>query len=433
MGIQKYRKVTSLFMISLLTFSLVALNGCGAKATSGPGTGTEPKAQKDYILIGRVNPTTGPLAGFGDGTPMVEEKAIEQINKDGGIFISEYGKKIPIKVIAVDSESNPTKASEAATKLVLQDKVDILMAAHTPDTTVPVSAVAERYKIPCITVDTPVDVWLTGGPYNWTFHTGFKVDSLNSVFMDMWDSVSSNKKVGFLFGSDPDGAYISKTLKPQAEARGYTVVDPGRFPQGTKDYTTTIKQLQQAGVDIVTGNMITPDFATAWKQMNQQGFIPKIMTMGKAPLFPADVASFGNDLGNGVTTEVWWTENHPYKSSLTGQSSSELAKMWTDATKKQPSAVLGYKHAAIEVAVDALKRAQSLDKNKLRDAIKATNLDTVIGHIQYNEQNFSEAKLVGGQWVKGKTWPWELNIISNKQVPTVPLAKDPLFFMPGSK
>ena len=429
MGKSKMGKVMSLLLVILLVFG-VTVSGCAKPATTAPA---DQKEEKEFILIGRVNPTTGPLAGFGAGTPTVEEMAIEKVNADGGIYIKEYDKKIPLKLIAVDSESNPTKASEAATKLVLQDKVDILITAHTPDTTVPVSAVAERYQIPTISVDSPVDVWLTGGPYTWVFHTGFVVDSLNSVFMDMWDLVDTNKKVGFLYGSDPDGSYISEVIKPMAAERGYTCVDPGRFPQGTKDYTTIINQLKNEGVDIVTGNMITPDFATAWQQMHQQGFVPKVMTMGKAPLFPTDVASFGNDLGEGVTTEVWWSENHPYKSSLTGHSAMELAQWWTDTTQKQPSAVLGFKHAAIEITIDALKRAETLDKDKLREAIKATNLDTIIGHIEYNDENYCESMLVGGQWTKGETWDWELNIISKKQAPEVPLSEEPMFFVPGSE
>lgn len=426
----KRKKVMALILVALFLGTLM-LSGCSQSTPTT--TPNDQKEEKEFILIGRVNPTTGPLAGFGEGTPTVEEMAIEKINADGGIYIKEYDKKIPLKLIAVDSESNPTKASEAATKLVLQDKVDLLITAHTPDTTVPVSAVAERYQIPTISVDSPVDVWLTGGPYTWVFHTGFVVESLNSVFLDMWDLVDTNKKVGFLFGSDPDGSYISGVIKEQAEARGYTCIDPGRFPQGTKDYTTIINQFKKEGVDIVTGNMITPDFATAWQQMHQQGFVPKVMTMGKAPLFPTDVASFGNDLGEGVTTEVWWSENHPYTSSLTGQSAMELANWWTETTDKQPSAVLGFKHAAIEIAVDALTRAQTLDKEQLRDAIKATNLDTIIGHIQYNDENYSESMLVGGQWTKGDTWDWEMNIISNKQAPEVPLADDKMFFVPGSE
>ncbi|HEY3371310.1 MAG TPA: hypothetical protein VGK10_10705, partial [Prolixibacteraceae bacterium] len=121
------------------------------------------------------------------------------------------------------------------------------------------------------------------------------------------------------------------------------------------------------------------------------------------------------------------------KSSLTGQTSLELGKMWTDMTSKQPMATLGYKHASMEILVDVLKRAQSLDHDKIREAIKATNIDTVVGHIQYNDQNLAETMVTGGQWVKGQTWPWELNIISNKKMPIVPLSGPAISLIPGAK
>ena len=421
----KLVKATAVVLALLMVGALMLIAGCGSSQPAKPA--------KDFILIGRVNPTTGPLAAFGNGTPFVEEKAIEAINKDGGIFIAEYNKKIPLKLIVVDSESNPTKAAEAANKLVLQDKVDMLVVEHTPDTVNPVAAAAERHKIPCISLDAPVDSWLSGGPYTWSFHAFWTVASYDDVYLDMFDQVATNKKVGFLFGNDPDGIAISKDMTERAKARGYTVFDPGRFPADTKDFTSMINQFKQQGVDIVVANLIPPDFANFWKQTHQQGFIPKVMGIGKACLFPADVAAIGGDLGVGLITEVWWTPQFPYKSSLTGQSGADLAKMWIDAQKTQPAATLGYKHASMEIVVDVLKRAQSLDREKIRAAIKATNIDTMVGHIQYNDKNFAETMLTGGQWVKGKTWPWELNIISNKKAPQVPLSADKMFLVPDSK
>ncbi len=73
-------------------------------------------AQRDYILIGHPNPSTGPLAGFGEASPWADKKAIDAINKDGGLFIKEYGKKVPVQLKMVDTESNPTKAAELASK-----------------------------------------------------------------------------------------------------------------------------------------------------------------------------------------------------------------------------------------------------------------------------------------------------------------------------
>ena len=74
--------------------------------------------------------------------------------------------------------------------------------------------------------------------------------------------------------------------------------------------------------------MIPPDFATFWSQAAQQGFKPKIVTIGKALLFPSVINSLGAR-GNGLTVGIWWSPNHPFKSGLTGQSAQQLADAYT--------------------------------------------------------------------------------------------------------
>jgi len=413
-----------------------SLAGCGQKQQAGGGAGgaAQPPAapQRDYILIGRPNPTTGPLAGFGEATPWAEERALAAINKDGGIFIQEYGKKLPVKIKVVDTESNPTKAAEVAAKLILEDKVDLMVVLHTPDTVNPVSAMCERYQVPCIALDAPVEAWLTGGPYNWTYHAFWTVETIADLFTGMWDEIAdkTNKVVGGLWPNDPDGKTWSEIITRKAQAKGYKVIDPGRFPFNTKDFTSMINLFRREKVEILTVNMIAPDFATAWRQFHQQGFIPKVASVGKACLFPTDVAALGGDLPLGITTEVWWTPYHPFKSSLTGESAQELCDAWTKETGKQWSAPLGFKYAALEIAADVLKRAQSLDKNKIRAALAEIQLTTMVGPIKYNEQHYSETPVVGGQWVKGEKWPWELRIVYNKLYPQIPKTGELIFPIP---
>ena len=88
-------------------------------------------AKRDFILIGHPNPSTGPLAGFGEASPWADNKAVEAINKQGGIYIKEYGKKVPVKLKLIDTESDPTKAGERASRLILRDKVDLMVVMHT--------------------------------------------------------------------------------------------------------------------------------------------------------------------------------------------------------------------------------------------------------------------------------------------------------------
>ncbi len=429
---REFLKVAGLVGIgSGVTYLLSCASAATPQPQASPGTSSAP--QRDYILVGRPNPTTGPIAGFGEATPWAEERALQAINKDGGIFIQEYGKKLPVKIKVVDTESDPTKAAEVASKLILEDKVDLMVALHTPATVNPVSAMCERYQVPCIALDAPVEAWLTGGPYQWTYLAFWTTEQVADVFVGIWDMVAdkTNKVIGGLFANDADGKTFAEAIMKRLPAKGYKMVDPGRIPPNTRDFTAVINQFRQENVEIVTGNLIPPDFATAWRQFHQQGFIPKVVTIGRAILFPSDVNALGGNLPMGLTTEVWWSPYHPFKSSLTNETAKDLADAWTKETGKQWTAPLGYKYAAMEIVADVLRRAQTLDRNKLREAIANTKLDTMVGPIKYNDRHYSETPVVGGQWVKGQQWPWELRIVYNQTYPQIPKTGDLVFPVPS--
>ena len=70
--------------------------------------------KRDYILIGQCNPSSGPLSGFGESAQWADDRVLAEINKDGGIFIKEAGKKLPVRIKLMDTESDPTKAADVA-------------------------------------------------------------------------------------------------------------------------------------------------------------------------------------------------------------------------------------------------------------------------------------------------------------------------------
>lgn len=378
-------------------------------------------ASRDHVLIGRPNPTTGPLASFGEGTPWADEKALAEINKDGGVFIKELGKKVPLKVKILDTESNPNKAGEIASRLIVKDKVDMMLFYHTPDTVNPVSAICERYQMPGVSLDSPLEPWLEGGPYKYVFHAFWSVEQdIVPAYTGMWESMPTNKKVGILMANDPDGVSWSAVFKKVLDEKGYKWVDLGRFPYGLQDFSPFINGWKKEKVEILLGNLIPPDFVTAWRQCRRLGFVPKICTIGKAILFPSAVKALGGDLPMGLTTEVWWSPHHPFKSSLDGTTAEQLCADWMKATGKEWLQPLGYKYAGYEIVADVLRRAQSLDKETLIKAISDTDMDTIVGHIKYNDQNYSRTPLVGGQWVKGQKFPWDLKIVYNEQHKNIP-------------
>ncbi len=394
----------------------------GAAATLSPIATPARAAARDHILIGRPNPSTGPVAAFGEGTPWVDDRALAEINRDGGIYIKEVGKKLPLKVKVVDTGSDPTQAAEMASRLILNDKIDLMLVCHTPATVNPVTNMCERHQMPCIALDNPIEMWLADGPYRWSFLAFWLVEEDGfPAYMGMWEQLETNKVVGILAGNDTDGlsfAQISKKLLPP---KGYKVIDPGRFPLGTQDFTSVIDTLKKADAQILFGNLVPSDFATVWRQCQRIGFKPRIATIARSTLFPKALEAIGGSLPEGLSTEIWWSPNHPFKSSLAGYGARKLCDDWSAASGKQWSPTLGFKYAGYEIAVDALRRAQTLDKEKLREAIASTDMDSIVGHIKYGEKNYARTPLVAGQWVKGEKFLWDLKICyqgNHKNIPT---------------
>lgn len=382
----------------------------------------------DVVKIGYVSPQTGPLAPFGEADKWVIEQ-MKVAFKDG---ITIAGKKHEVQIILKDSQSNPNRAGEVANDLILKDKVSLLLTAGTPETSNPVSDVAELNEIPCISSVVPWQPWFFGRKgdpakgFNWTYHIFWGLEDVIANFTNGWKSVQTNKKVGGLFPNDGDGnAWGDKELgfpKPLSQM-GFTLTDPGRFQNGTQDFSAQIAAFKKEGVEIVTGVVIPPDAKTFLTQAKQQGFKPKVITLGKALLFPGAIEALG-DLGDGLSTEVWWSPSHPFTSSLTKQSAKSLAESYESSTKKQWTQPIGFAHALFEVASDALKRSKSLKAADVRDAVAASKLKTVVGDVAWGGQgpfkNVSKTPLVLGQWNKGKKYKYELSIVNNETAKNIP-------------
>lgn len=381
------------------------------------------------IKIGFISPLTGPLAGFGAADKFVVAGINDAIK--GSITIA--GKVHPLEIIVKDCQSNPNRAAEVASELILKNKVDLMLVAHTPEVCNPVSDQCELNEVPCISTVAPWQSWYftRGGKpdkgFDWTYHFFWGLEDLISVFSNMWKDVPTNKVVGLLLANDGDGnawGDAQRGLPPVLKQKGYTIVDPGRYQNLQADFSAQISAFKKAGVEIVAGVPLPPDFKNFWTQAKQQGFKPKVVSVGKALAFPSSVEALG-DAGYGLTQECWWSPNRPFKSSISGQTAQQFADAYEAATLKQWAQPLGFAHALFEVGIDVLKRTVDINKKEsIRDAILATKLQTVVGNISWSGgpvKNVAKTPLVGGQWVRGKKRKFDLAVVNNETAPSIPV------------
>ena len=407
--------------------------GAGAVgAVAAPKLFATARAAGRPIKIGMVSPATGPIAAFGEADQWVLGEA-RKVLAPG---ITAAGEMHPVEIVYRDSQSNPNRASEVTAQLINNDKVDMIIGSSTGDTVVPVADQCELAGVPCITADDPWEDFFFGRKGNpakgfeWTYHFFWGFGMVANLFADMWLSIPTNKKVGLMLTNDQDGIAANNEdhgMPPTFRKKGLEVVNLGLYPPLSEDFTAQINQLKANNCEIACGIFNPPQFVTFWTQCAQQGYRPKIMTPPKALLFPSAVEALG-DRGTGTSTEVWWSQHHPFKSGLTGQTAQQFCDAYTAATGKQWTQPIGFKHANIEVAIDVLKRAKSLKPEDIRDAIKATEYKSLVGPLTWkggNPQNpvpnVCTTPLVGGQWKPGKKFKYDLNIVYNQTAPNIPL------------
>src|SRR5260221_1224361 len=296
-------------------------SSAAAGAALATGIAMPAIAQTRPIKLGYVSPQTGPLAAFAEADNFI----IANFKEAAKAGIKLGSATVPVEVVVKDSQSNPNRAAQVAKDLIVQDKIDLMLVASTPETTNPVSTQCEIEEVPCISTMAPWQPFFIGrqsnpaDPATWkpfasTFHYFWGLEDIIAVFTNMWNQLDTNKSVGGLFPNDGDGNAwgVPKVgFPPVLSKLGYTLTAPGRYQNLTDDFTAQISAFKHAKTDIITGVVLPPDFTTFWNQALQQGLKPKAASVGKAILFPSSVNALGKN-GHNLSSEVWWSPGHPF-------------------------------------------------------------------------------------------------------------------------
>lgn len=423
-SLSQTRATSSVGRRSFLTQS--AAFAAGVVAT---GATTPAFAASDVIKIGYLTHRTGPFAPFAEADDFILDDARKALA--GGLTIG--GKTYKVEIIARDDQSNPDRQANLAAELINKEGIDIMLAQATIGPGV--SQQCELSGIPCITTMTPWQAWmfpLKGDPakgFSNVFHFFWGIDDIAKVYLDVWKDVPGKKVLGSVFENTLPGnamGDLKMGMPALFSQAGYKVVDIGKFAPGTDDYSNYIQAFKKEGVEIVTGLLAPPEWASFVKQSAQMGFKPKVATIAKALLFPGGVQVLGPK-AQGMSTEIWWSPAYPFKSSLTGQSARQLADSYAFKAKKDWTQPLGVMHALVEAGVAALKTSgDPKDPKKVADAVRSMKLDTVIGKLDFagsGIKNVSKIRVAGGQWVIGVNGKLDLLVTHNASAPEIPVQR----------
>jgi branched-chain amino acid transport system substrate-binding protein len=405
-------------------------------ASVGASSGASLAASAGTIKIGFVTPQTGQVAGFASGDAFIVDRVRQTDAYAKGFTVG--GKRYDIEIVVKDTQSDPARAAQVANDLILQDKVDLVVTTSTPETTNPVATACETNGVPCLSTVVPWEAWFIGRqadptnpqswkPFKYTTMFFFGLNEFAGCFVPMWNRIPNDKNVAQMYPNDADGNAFRGNFTPLVTKAGYKPIDGGAYPDGTTDFTSMISKFKSENCDIYSNVPLPPDFNTFWKQASQQGYKPKLATVAKVLLFPADTEALG-DLVNNIATDCWWSPVMPYKSSLSGESSKSLADAYQASSGKQWLQTLGSTYSLFEVAQAAFSAVTDPhDKDAVAASLGKVSYTGICGPLDFAKGPFPGIGIiqpVGVQWRKGTTYPWEMVVVDNSLNKDVPVGGD---------
>ncbi len=383
------------------------------------------------LVIGYVSPQTGPLAGFATGDNYVINGVRNSGPYKNGFQVG--GKLYDVEIVVKDTQSDPNRASQVARDLILSNNADIVLAASTPEVTNPVADVCEANGVPCVSTIVPWESWYfgrgakPGQAFNYTTMFFFGLNEFAGCFFPMWERMGTNKLVAEQYPNDADGNAFRQNFEPLITKGGYKNLDGGAFADLTTDYTSMISKFKSNDAQIFSNCPLPPDFNTFWKQAVQQGYKPKIATVAKVLLFPADTVALG-DLVINIATDCWWSPYHPYTSTLNGQTAKQLADGFEAATGQQWLSSLGSVHSLFEIAHKAITGVNDPHSKKdVAAQLKTLNYTGISGPLDWTKGPMPGVAIqqpVGVQWKKGTKYPYEMVVVDNSLNKDVPINGD---------
>ena len=366
-------------------------------------------AAAQSVKVGAVVPLTGRYGGGGAQVRAGYEIAVEHINALGGASVG--GKRVPIELILVDDESDATKTVSRFESLAAQGVVAYL-GGFGSDLHAAAASVAEKNRIPYLGVAFALNSVHQRG-FRYLFSPFWKSPDIGQAMQGLFASIpaADRPKTAAIFQEKTDwGREMATAWMDGARTAGYDVTVHGEYAPGAKDFSDLILKAKGANVDAVFALPTPPDGMTLVKQMKELGYSPKMAMFIRAPDPPVWSKNLGKD-GDYVLLAPGW--HHGVKAPGV----KELNDAHVKRVGRPADPIAGPAYAAVQILSAAVTRANALDRDKIRDAVAATDMTTVVGPVKFRPDGTGIVQSVFVQWINGKqelVWP--------KESATAPLA-----------
>ncbi|MBL4892891.1 MAG: amino acid ABC transporter substrate-binding protein [Rhizobiaceae bacterium] len=360
-------------------------------------TGIAAAMDCEEIKLGSAISLTGKYSSAGIHAQHGYEFAVQKIKDAGGIKFG--GKCYNFNIIYYDDESKGDRGATLAERLINQDKVQYMLGPYSSGLTKAIAPITEKYKIPMVEAEgASRSLFNKGRKYLFAVLSTSEQYLASAITLAGEQAVAnggkaSDVKVAIAVENDPFSLDIRAGVLDDAKAAGMTVVIDEKLPRDLSDMGAILTKVKLLKPDVLIVSGHTKGAATAVRQVGEM----KI----KVPMFAithcesADVVGKFGDYANGVLCATQWAETLTYSDPIFGTAAeynTEIKAAISHYADRSVPYQTAQASAAVLVFKDAFERAGSLDKEKIRDAIAATDLATFYGPIKFAPEGNNMAK-----------------------------------------
>jgi branched-chain amino acid transport system substrate-binding protein len=367
---------------------LAACGGSSAPGDSGA-------AKKGPITIGISLPLTGDFSQPGGEAKRGYQVWADMVNAKGGVL----GRKVKLKIVD-DASSQDTVVADY-TKLITQDKVDLVLGTFSSLLNFPASAVAEKNGY--------VFVEPAGGAPT-MFSRGFKylffaqqatAPHQADVFVDYIKSLPADqrpKTAAYPTQDDPFTRPVIESMQTQLEALGVKTVFSKVYPADTTNFQTIANTLKNKKPDLIAQGAVFEDGVGLVRSLKQLGYTPKALFQTSAP---SNAGQYSDGVGLANTEGVFYTVswNEQAKTPQNPEFVAAYAKAYKDALPAEDAADA---FAAAQVLQAAAEATKGFDQDKIRDWLHANEVQTILGPLTWTDKGEPQGDFLLAQWQSGK-------------------------------
>ena len=370
------------------TIALGAMLAVGVTGVAGTAAA---KVEGDTIILGSSISLTGKYATNGLHTQRGYDYAAKVINEAGGVKVG--GKSYMLDVKYYDDESTPARGAQLAERLIQQDGVEYMLGPYSSGMTKAIAPVSEKFGVPMVEAEGASRSLFTQG-YKYLFAVLSTSEQYLATAIDMAAASSSDPssvKVALAFEGDPFSMDVRAGVMDKVKEYNMKVIIDDQLPVDLSDMSTTLTKAKAMKPDILIVSGHSKGAATAARQIDEMKVnIPMIaMTHCEA----AKVQEKFPNAATGFLCPTQWVETLSKSDPMFGS-----AAEWNAGFKADyPSYTsVPYQSAQASAAVyvwkEAFEAANSFDKDTVRDAISAVEMETFYGDIKFSENGNNIAK-----------------------------------------